>query len=489
MLVRFAMCVILALTAIGSSFAEATSVRGLHRYRLDNGLELFVLENHEIPLARIQITFRCGAVAQSAQTAGLFQLYERMLFKGNSRYGTETEFSAAMAELGVDKWYGGTGAEYATYYCTVPSDSLDAGLEFWSYAVTEPLLDAAELELQKALLASELEDQIADPDHAYLSSINKALFPDNPWQHDTLGNPSVVRNATVDSLRALQNEYYLPNNAALFVGGDVYPDKVYNVVNEWYGDWKQGPDPWAQKARKHRVDEAPRSAHLVLPDETLPPGIAYMELRYRGPDVASTPASSRAAELWSYLQDTAFSEYKKRVFDAVPALYDTDYLGAYYYPQRYGGQVTFYAYCYVDPASPLARRVSYDFFKAVVDGEASRMASDGGYLTDAVLAASTKRMSDERIIALESPQRFLHDLSFWWSVTSIDYVLDYESMLRGVTRDDIAGFLREYILELQPVIALRMNPVDYAAERASLEAAGFVVTTPEYSLWWKGGQR
>ena len=92
------------------AFSEGTPIPGLHRYRLDNGLELFVLENHAVPLTRVQITFRCGSITQAPETAGLFHLYEHMLFKGNSKYRTETEFSAAMTDLGVAEWNGGTSS-------------------------------------------------------------------------------------------------------------------------------------------------------------------------------------------------------------------------------------------------------------------------------------------------------------------------------------------------------------------------------------------
>jgi zinc protease len=97
-------------------FSQQTEIPGLFRYELENGLEVFVFENHAVPLARIQITFRCGSISQTPETAGLFHFYEHMLFKGNTTYPTKTEFKSALTRLGVATWNGGTSTEYVTYF-------------------------------------------------------------------------------------------------------------------------------------------------------------------------------------------------------------------------------------------------------------------------------------------------------------------------------------------------------------------------------------
>ena len=94
-----------------SALADVTNIPGLHYYELQNGLELFVLENHVVPLTNIQITFRAGAITQEPDTAGLFHLFEHMLFKGNRRYPSQSEFVAARKKLGVGEWNGGTSTE------------------------------------------------------------------------------------------------------------------------------------------------------------------------------------------------------------------------------------------------------------------------------------------------------------------------------------------------------------------------------------------
>ncbi|MBN1519376.1 MAG: insulinase family protein [Spirochaetales bacterium] len=469
-----------------AAYADGTPIAGLKRFKLDNGLELFVLENHQVPLARIQITFRCGSITQTPETVGLFHLYEHMLFKGNSKYATETEFSAAMTQLGVAEWNGGTSTEYVTYYFTVPSDKTEAGLEFWSYAVREPLFEDDELEIEKSVVINEINGFLSDPDQVYSAAMDKRLFSAYPWRRDIGGYEAVVASATSDTLRAIQNAFYIPNNAAIFVGGDVNPDEVYALVKKWYGSWKRAADPWKVPAPAHPTPGLKAPAYLVYPDESLPKGIGYVELRMRGPDVLADPKATYAADVWGFLLQNPDGRFKKTVYDQVPALYDKDYTSAYYYTQRDGGQIFFSTYIMVDAANaPLAQRAKDQFRGVVRDGEVKAMVSDAGYFSAQEFSVVKQKLEDEQILSLETPEKFIETLSFWWSVASTDYFFGYVTNMKKVERADIAAFLNRYVLKNVDIVALRVNPADYQAEKDALAAAGFETVSPDNAFWWR----
>ncbi len=465
--------------------AEGTPIKGLSRFRLDNGLELFVLENHTVPLARIQITFRCGAITQTPETAGLFHLYEHMLFKGNSKYKTETEFASAMTELGVAEWNGGTSTEYVDYYFTVPSNKVNEGLEFWSHAVREPLFSAEELLLEKDVVVNEINGGMGDPDHIYQAALTKTMFSKYPWRRDVGGYEKTIRSATADMLKTLQGNYYIPNNAAIFVGGDVKPQEVYKLVNDWYGNWKKGADPWVKPLPAHDTPAVSKPAYLVMPDESLPQGIAYLLLTYRGPDVIATPAPTYAADVWGFLLDNPDGRFKNAIMEKVPGLYNKDYIGASYYTQRDGGQIFFSTYFFTDPELPIAQRAIVQFKDAVVGGELTAMIEDAAYFSAEEFDMVKVKLEDQQLIGLETAEKFIESLSFWWASASTDYYFNYIANMKKVEQKDIAGFLRKYVMENKEVIVVRVNPADYEAEKTSLETAGFITVTPENAFWWE----
>ena len=138
------------LFAVSVAFAaEPTAQQNLFHYRLDNGLELYVYRDSSLPLARIQIEFRAGAAAQTADDAGIFRLYERTLFQGDVAHPGAPDLRAALADLGVSSIGGGTTAERVSYWFTVPSSKTDEGLAFWARLAETPELDQAAFDTAK----------------------------------------------------------------------------------------------------------------------------------------------------------------------------------------------------------------------------------------------------------------------------------------------------------------------------------------------------
>jgi zinc protease len=472
-----------AILAAAAAFAAEPSP-GFERRVLDNGLEVFVIENHVVPLARIQITFRCGALAQTPETAGVFHLYEHMLFKGNTVYRTQSDFQSAMKELGVSTWNGGTSTEYVTYFFTVPSDQLEKGIAFWANAVREPLLDAGELETEKDVVANEIKGTFGQPDDVFQSGVDRALFWQYPWRRDVSGSEKSIRAATAATLRALKDRFYVPNNAALFVGGDVTVDEVLAAVRKHFGDWRRSADPWAAPPPPH--PGLAQDVRLVYADSQMYEGFAYAELAFRGPDVLADPASTYAADAWGKFLDDPNGRFKTAIFNKVPGLYKKEYIWAYYFTQRDGGMVSFSTYLQVSKSKPTGQRVLE--LAAAIQQELTAMTRDPGYFTDHDYQVLKAKMLDERVLERETAGGLIGQLSFWWASSSTDYYLGYAGNLARTGQPQIVRWLQGWLIGKPSVAAVRLNPKDFSREKDADLKAGFGAITKDNAYWWAAGQ-
>ncbi len=235
-----ALATILSL-AFASSLAAAPSAAA-HR-QLPNGLEVLAVENHSVPLVTIVVAFRGAASVQDRNDAGLFHLYEHMLFASNEKYPNQAAFTAALNSLGVPNWNGSTGGEYIDYYLTLPSDKLAEGVEFWSWAVRKPVFDPAKLETEKGVVLNEIKGYHVDPDQIFENAIDSRIFPTYPWRKNVDGPEANVQGATVEQLKAMQATWYIPRNMAVLIGGDIKPEAAFAAVERYFGDWKGGPAP------------------------------------------------------------------------------------------------------------------------------------------------------------------------------------------------------------------------------------------------------
>jgi zinc protease len=475
---------LLAMALLLPLAAEGTSYPGLFRYKLDNGLELYVYKDSAVPVARVEICFRSGAMAQTADTAGIFHLYEHLAFGGDAAAGGSAGVKAALASIGAAEWNGGTSAERVDWWLSLPSSRVDAGIRFWADRLRPATFDPVELEAAKTVVIAEVKALEATPDAIYQAAVDRRLFGKYPWRRDPAGTEAAIRATTPEALAKLRDTWFVPNNAAIIVGGDVDPEAVRAAVAAAFAGWKAADNPFRNPAPAHPRPGVTRPTWMVYPDPSMPEGVALIELRYRGPDLGTDPAASHAADLWTSLVSDPAGRFKVQVAKNVPGLYGADPLSAYYVSQREGGTLSVSAYFQVDKAVSTVDRARQ--FKERVRGfEVTTMRSDPSYFGAADYAAARKRLEAARRLSLETADGVVDSLAWWWATASGDYFMGYSAALAATGPAEVSAFIDTYILRNLEVIALRVNPSDFERERKAFTSQGFDVVTPSNAYWWQ----
>jgi len=463
--------------ALGTIGADA---EGLARYALSNGLELYVLRDASTPLARMQLAFKAGGIAQSAETAGRFRLLERSLLR-QSDQGLPSPVAVSLAGLGATALDGGTYADGMSYWFTIPSSLLAQGLGFWATAFAGSAAQVVEVEaaIGESLAAA------SDPAAIFRAALDKRLFPKYPWRLDLLGSEQTLRGATAPSLEALRSLWLVPANAALFVGGDVDPETVRAEAERAFSKWKAAPDPWNKPLAPQAKPGVARPTWIVYPDPSLPEGLGAVEARYRGPDPAADPAASMAARLWSALAADPAGRFKAALTKDLPGLQGAGSIAAAYVARRDSSYLAVGAYFVVDPASPSADRAR--LFKERVRGfELTAMKADPArYFGPAEIEAAKARLLREREAATDDAEGAIAALAEDWLVSSVDQNLGFAAALAKTGAAELAAFLDSYFMKNLEVVSLRMNPVDHERERKSLANSGFELVTASNAFWWK----
>ncbi len=464
--------------------SESTSWPGLSRFKLENGLEVYVYKDSSLPMARVEFSVRAGAMAQVPETAGFFHLYEHLAFGGDASQGGSAAVKAELASLGAGEWNGGTSAERVDWWLSLPASKVEGGIDFWARHLRPAQILPGDLSRARDSVLAETRALAANPDSIYEGAMTKRLFGKYPWRRDPAGSEASLALASPEALAKIRDTWFIPNNAALFVGGDVEPEAVRAMAERAFSSWKAGEDPWKKPSLPHPRPGVLRPTWMVYPDPSMPEGVSMVELRYRGPDLATDPQASYAADLWSALVADPAGRYKANVAKAVPQLYGSDPLSVWYVSQREGGTLSISAYFSVDPALPAVDRARA--FKERARGfEVSTMRSEASYFSAADYVAARARLEAARRLSLETAEGFVDSLAWWWASSSTDYFLDYSARLAATGKDEVGAFLDSYIMRNLEVIALRMNPTDYEREKKSFASSGFELVSPANAFWWQ----
>src|SRR5689334_22356070 len=217
--------------------------RRIQRQVLPNGLEVIAVENRGVPLVTIEVDVRNGSFTQGPQFEGLSHLYEHMFFKANTEYPEPDQFVGRASELGA-VFNGQTREEVVNYYLTLPADSLEGGMRFLAAPLEGPLFRRDELERERAVVIGEYDRNESSPFYRFTTAVDKALWTTAWSRKNPLGERAVILKTTPEQMRFIQRRYYIPNNSAIVVTGDVTPERVFALARTVFGDWKRGPDPF-----------------------------------------------------------------------------------------------------------------------------------------------------------------------------------------------------------------------------------------------------
>ena len=430
---------VVAMIAPTSLAAQRATLERLVRDTvLANGLQVIVLPDHTIPVATVEVVVRNGAFTQlDAADEGIPHLLEHMLFKSYGS-GPHDDFPTAAAELHAG-YNGTTSDESVTYYLTLPSRNVGRGIELLADLMRSPRFDRTALALEQRVVRGELERNAADPNFVLSVAMNRLLWGSAAGRKQAMGNLISISSADVDRLMRYYERYYVPNNAALVITGDVQPTLVFASAAKHFGRWKRGADPFAQALPP--IPPLPRdTVAVVVEGESR--DITVL-LRWQGPSVRAQPEDTHAADVFSALFNQPHSGMQKRLVET--GLFQSAWIS--YVTLDHIGPITLAARTTPEKVGPAMRALR---------SELERF-DDPEYFSDEELRIAAKRQQVEAVLDLEGGAMLAHTIGFWWSVSGLDYYLGYADGLGAQQPSDLRRYVHRYIAGKPKVVGMLIS--------------------------------
>ena len=406
---------------------------------LANGLEVIVIENHAVPIVTVELDVRNGAFTETPEFDGLSHLYEHMFFKANRAIPSQERYLERSNELGL-AWNGTTSEERVNYFATVGTDSLAPAMQFMEDAIRSPLFLPDELERERPVVLGEFDRNEASPFFYLFRDVGRALVgPAYYSRKNVIGDRTIIHTATQEKMRTIQGRFYVPNNTALILSGDISPARGLALADSIFGDWPRGPDPFVQPT----PDPPPlaRSQGVIVEQ---PVNSVTLLIQWNGPSVGQDPAATYAADVFSAILRNPTSRWTKRLVESGLAFQ----VDLNYYTLNHIGPISVFAQTTPENLRVLERAIF----------EEIRAFADSNYVTEAQLAAARTQIAVQGAYEREQSSDFAHTVGFWWSVASLDYYLGYRARMQAVTRGDLAAYARRYIVGQPAVVGALISP-------------------------------
>ena len=258
---------------------------GVRIYTLKNGLKVYLAQNFDAPKIQTYIPVRTGSNNDPADNTGLAHYLEHMMFKGTSKlasadwakekplldeisrlyeqhkaeqdpekmkalykkidevsqeaskYAIANEYDKAISSLGASGTNAHTWLDETVYKNNIPNNELEKWLKVEKERFSELVLRLFHTELEAVY---EEYNRAQDNDSRLVNyELMDALFPKHPnGQQTTIGKSEHLKNPSMVAIHKYFDTYYVPNNYAMVLVGDLDFDKTIKLVDQYFGSFE-----------------------------------------------------------------------------------------------------------------------------------------------------------------------------------------------------------------------------------------------------------
>ncbi|MHA1524731.1 MAG: M16 family metallopeptidase [Alphaproteobacteria bacterium] len=265
--VAFLVCAFLGLSGpqvLAQTTTPATIATGkvpVTSFRLNNGMDVVVIEDHRVPVVTHMVWYRAGAADEDRGKSGIAHFLEHLLFKG-TKTAPGGEFSKAVA-LNGGKENAFTTADTTAFYQRIARDRLEMVMAYEADRMVNLRLTEADIKTERDVVLEERASRTDNSPVAQLrEQMNAALYLSHPYGDPIIGWEHEIKALNLADALEFYKRFYTPANAILVVAGDVTPNEVRTLAGRTYG--KIARRAGATVARHRTPEPAPLAARRVI---------------------------------------------------------------------------------------------------------------------------------------------------------------------------------------------------------------------------------
>ena len=258
-------------------------------YTLENGLKVYLSVNKEEPRIQTYIAVRTGSKNDPAETTGLAHYLEHLMFKGTSQFGTNdpeaekplldeiekryeayrkltdpearkqayheidsisqvaakyfipNEYDKLMAAIGAEGSNAYTSNDVTCYTENIPANEVENWAKIQSDRFMNMVIRGFHTELEAVY--EEYNIGLSSDQRKLYYTISKILWPNHPYgTQTTIGTQEHLKNPSITNIKNYFKKWYVPNNVAICMSGDLDPEKTMEIIEQYFGSWKPGDD-------------------------------------------------------------------------------------------------------------------------------------------------------------------------------------------------------------------------------------------------------
>ena len=204
------------------------------KFTLKNGLTLLTHRDSSSPMAVVNILYKVGARNENPEKTGFAHLFEHLMFSGSRNVKS---FDGELQLVGGES-NAFTCNDYTNYYITLPKQNLETALWLESDRMLQANITQQNLDIQRNVVIEEFNQRYINQPYGDVWLLLRPLaYKTHPYSWATIGkNVEHIKNATLEDVTKFFDAHYFPGNAIISIVADMAHEKIYNLVEKWFGE-------------------------------------------------------------------------------------------------------------------------------------------------------------------------------------------------------------------------------------------------------------
>ena len=234
------------------------------RLTLDNGLTVFLLEDHELPQVNATARIGTGSVYEPAEKRGLASITGTVMRTGGTESMAPDSLNQALENIGATV-EAGIGETSGSAYMSTLSDHVDTVLPLFADVLRRPAFAEAKVQQAKSQQKSSISRRNDNAQGIATRELDQLIYgDDSPYAR--IPEYYTIDRITQQDLVDFHDKHYHPNNVILSVWGDFDTDAMKQKIREQFGDWS-APDGFEPPTPPQPTASREYSVNFVQKDD------------------------------------------------------------------------------------------------------------------------------------------------------------------------------------------------------------------------------
>ncbi len=248
-------------------------------FTLDNGMDVVVIEDHRAPVVQHMVWYRAGSADEPVGSSGVAHFLEHLLFKATDTMEAGELSATVAANGGNDNAF--TSYDYTAYFQRVAADRLELMMRMEADRMRNIRLTERDIETERDVILEERNQRTENnPRALFGEQMSASQYLNHRYGVPVIGWKHEMEELDMEDALSFYQTYYSPNNAILVVTGDVDPQEVKALADQYYGVIPANPE----LPERVRSQEPPQTAERRLTFKDARVSQPYVHRSYLAPE-------------------------------------------------------------------------------------------------------------------------------------------------------------------------------------------------------------